>query len=190
MCIKYYTMDKDLLQNYINNNYSISQISKLTNKARTTIRYWLKKFNLKTNNLSFAEGYSLKERIIENGIEYKICPKCNIKKILSTDFYVKKEKYSHAWCKCCNNIYTTKIQQQKKKEAIDYKGGKCIKCGYNKYDGALDFHHLDPSKKDFSISKRKNCSLETIKSELDKCILLCRNCHAELHFEERWKRTE
>jgi transposase len=183
-------MDKDLLQNYVDNNYSIAQISKLTNKGKTTVRYWLTKFNLKTNNLSFSEGYALKEKIIENNTEYKICPQCNQKKELKTHYYVKNKTYTHAWCKSCNNINTIKLQQQRKKEAINYKGGKCVKCGYNKYDGALDFHHIDPSKKDFSISRKKNCSLETIKPELDKCILLCRNCHSEVHFEERCKRKK
>ena len=76
-----------------------------------------------------------------------------------------------------------------KQTLVDYKGGKCVKCGYNKYPGALDFHHLDPSKKDFAISRRKNCSFEIIKPELDKCVLVCRNCHAELHFNERCERT-
>jgi 5-methylcytosine-specific restriction endonuclease McrA len=64
---------------------------------------------------------------------------------------------------------------------IEYKGGKCEKCGYDKYDGALEFHHLDPSKKDFAISKKKARYIDKLKPELDKCILLCSNCHRELH---------
>jgi len=183
-------MNPSELKKYIEQGYSTYDISKVTNKSQTNVRYWLKKFGFKTKNLSFTESSLLKEKIIENGIEYKICPSCSIKKELLKDFYIKKEKYSHAWCKACINKNTIAIQQNRKIQAINYKGGKCAKCGYNKYAGALDFHHLDPSKKDFTIARRKNCSLETIKPELDKCILLCRNCHAELHFEERCKRTE
>ena len=55
-------------------------------------------------------------------------------------------------------------------------------CGYDRYLGALDFHHLDPNKKSFGLSKKGlTHSWEKIKSEIDKCILVCANCHRELH---------
>lgn len=59
-------------------------------------------------------------------------------------------------------------------------GGKCQKCGYDKYLGALEFHHMDPSQKDFTIGNR-NFKLEECIKEAKKCILLCSNCHKELH---------
>jgi predicted HNH restriction endonuclease len=66
--------------------------------------------------------------------------------------------------------------------AIDYKGGKCEICGYNKCVQALDFHHLDKSQKSFGISaKGYTRSWKTVQAELDKCILLCANCHREVH---------
>ena len=67
-----------------------------------------------------------------------------------------------------------------KQKLVDYKGGKCIKCGYNKYNGNLAFHHLDPSKKDFTITG-KSIAFEKLKLEVDKCELLCHNCHGEVH---------
>jgi len=64
--------------------------------------------------------------------------------------------------------------------AIEYKGGKCEICGYKKYQGALDLHHKDPKKKDFGIAdKGYTRSWEKIKAELDKCVLVCANCHRE-----------
>jgi hypothetical protein len=65
---------------------------------------------------------------------------------------------------------------------IEYKGGKCVKCGYNKCIEALHFHHVDPKEKDFSISG-KTLSFEKMKKEVDKCILVCSNCHSEIHSE-------
>ena len=59
-------------------------------------------------------------------------------------------------------------------------GGKCQKCGYNNYLGALDFHHIDPTQKDFTIGNR-DFKLEDCINEIKKCILLCSNCHKELH---------
>jgi hypothetical protein len=64
---------------------------------------------------------------------------------------------------------------------IEYKGGACQICGYDKpIPSAYDFHHRDPSQKDFGISgKTKN--FELLKAETDKCDLVCKNCHAEIH---------
>jgi len=65
--------------------------------------------------------------------------------------------------------------------AIDYKGGKCQICGYNKYPGALDLHHTNSKDKKFGIGdKGYTRSWNKIKSELDKCILICANCHREI----------
>lgn len=67
-----------------------------------------------------------------------------------------------------------------KEKLVEYKGGKCIVCGYNKYVGNLTFHHLNPEEKDFNISG-KSFSIEALKKEVDKCALLCHICHGELH---------
>ena len=71
-------------------------------------------------------------------------------------------------------------RQEMKIKAAEYKGGCCQYCGYNKCMGALEFHHLDPKKKDFGIAAVTR-SWENIKDELDKCILVCANCHREIH---------
>lgn len=68
-----------------------------------------------------------------------------------------------------------------KEKAVEYKGGKCSICGYNRCLRSMEFHHLDPTKKDFAISKSKSANFDMIKSELDKCILVCSNCHGEIH---------
>ena len=60
-------------------------------------------------------------------------------------------------------------------------GGKCEKCGYDKCQRALEFHHLDPNVKDFGISSILTKSFTSLVEESDKCILLCSNCHAEEH---------
>lgn len=69
-----------------------------------------------------------------------------------------------------------------KLKAIAYKGGACETCGYTRSVRGLCFHHKDPTQKDFNISARA-MKWETAVVELDKCLLLCLNCHAELHEE-------
>ena len=66
--------------------------------------------------------------------------------------------------------------------AIVYKGSKCQICGYDRYVGSLNFHHIDPASKEFGISQDGlTRSWERVKREIEKCILLCANCHAEVH---------
>ena len=66
--------------------------------------------------------------------------------------------------------------------AIEYGGGECQMCGYKKCKRALGFHHKDPTKKDFGLAAHGlTRSWEKTKKELDKCILVCANCHMEIH---------
>jgi len=82
----------------------------------------------------------------------------------------------------CNNCNGTVRRYKLKRRAIDYKGGKCNSCGYNKCQGAMEFHHIDKTSKKFEIGGSYNRSWKELQIELDKCILLCSNCHHELHY--------
>ena len=84
-------------------------------------------------------------------------------------------------CSVCNNERMKAKHQQLRIRAIEYGGNKCQKCGYNKCRAALEFHHTDPTKKEIEISRVYKRSWEMLKLELDKCILLCANCHREIH---------
>lgn len=69
-----------------------------------------------------------------------------------------------------------------RKMAREYKGGKCMICGYNRCPDALDFHHTDPRKKEFGLAVGGlTRSWDKIKKEIDKCVLICANCHREVH---------
>ena len=99
--------------------------------------------------------------------------------------YVEKRKYTPKNSKEKKADAVKAVQKRRLKiklQSIEYKGGKCIKCGYNKCQGALEFHHIDPTTKSFGISSKGHCnSWDRVKEELDKCILICANCHRELH---------
>lgn len=85
-------------------------------------------------------------------------------------------------CRRCVSVAVQKKRQNIKLRAIEYKGGKCICCGYNKSVRSLTFHHVDPNEKEFGIGGRgQTRSWEKIKKELDKCVLVCANCHGEIH---------
>ena len=62
-------------------------------------------------------------------------------------------------------------------------GGKCVCCGYDRYGGALEMHHLDPTEKEFTFGEVRAhpIALAKLRGELSKCVLVCRNCHLEIH---------
>jgi len=91
--------------------------------------------------------------------------------------------------KCKNNAHQS--YQSQKKRGFDRKikiikllGGKCSICGYKRNIAALTFHHKDSSMKQFKLDVRSlsNRTFSKIENELRKCVLVCHNCHAELHY--------
>ena len=110
--------------------------------------------------------------------------------ICGNTFEILEKGYTRRYCYNCspkvdkNLTYAQNITIKRraiKKSLVEYLGGKCQKCGYNKSIRALEFHHLDPNKKDFGISTHINRDIKELKQEVSKCILLCSNCHAEEH---------
>jgi 5-methylcytosine-specific restriction endonuclease McrA len=64
---------------------------------------------------------------------------------------------------------------------VDEAGGACCVCGYQRYLGALQFHHVDPERKRLGLSRAGvTLSIATLRAEATKCVLLCSNCHAEV----------
>jgi predicted HNH restriction endonuclease len=93
------------------------------------------------------------------------------------NFYSSSKYY----CKSCWNELTFQKAREKLNQLIEERGGKCEVCGYNKYFGALQWHHIDPTQKEFSISTNRGKSIDALRKETSKCQLLCSNCHAEAH---------
>ena len=101
-----------------------------------------------------------------------------------TEFAERREGSRIRWkCLKCETEAVQKRREKIKAMAIAYKGNKCQCCGYNKCTQALEFHHIDPSQKDFGLgAKGYTRSWDKNKEELDKCVLVCANCHREIHY--------
>jgi len=119
----------------------------------------------------------------------QICPKCKIEKPTNS-FYMRPDRMgkSQSYCKQCNHQNVLDRQREFKQKCLDYKGLSCSKCGYDKCIAALEFHHLNPEEKEFVPSHYRHTSWKkneiTIKKELDKCVVLCSNCHREKHYSQ------
>lgn len=117
-------------------------------------------------------------------MENKICTDCRQEKSLSEFYQQKDRKNGSSQCKNCFNKYCSERWIQKKIDAIIYKGGSCVDCNISypeKPYVIFDFHHLDPNEKEFDWSKMRLRSFNKIVKELDKCVLLCSNCHRIRH---------
>lgn len=172
---------KEKIQSLINQCYPTYRIAKTLGLADRTVRWWIEKLNL----IPAKDGI-----LVKDGKRYKRCPRCDeVKEITEETFYIKRNGSVQS-CKVCFVKDSYERHKGFKQKCVDYKGGKCITCGYNKCSAAMDFHHLDPNQKDYQISGIRYKPWDLVQSELDKCILLCRNCHAELHDEEGWKHNQ
>lgn len=113
---------------------------------------------------------------------------CLICGILQTTKNSVKRTYKNGWNPYCNPCGVQKdilYRREIKLSLINYKGGCCQQCGYNVCPAALQFHHIDPNIKEFNISKFRIRKLtDSMKLELEKCLILCSNCHFEHHYNE------
>lgn len=115
------------------------------------------------------------KQIHVNKVDKRRCYKCD-----ETDpdkFYGHKKSI----CGRCSNKENVNAIRAKKKRAVEYLGGKCKYCGYNKCINSLDFHHTNSHEKDKNFRNMRSWSWERITKELTKCELVCRNCHGEIH---------
>jgi hypothetical protein len=169
-------MKKEELEIMIDNGKSLNQISKDTGKSLTTIRYWVKKYDIPFNTKNFSE-----QGIKEYG-QLRFCPKCKNNCSIDEFYNRRGKKGSSVYCKKCTTDQVVERTKKLKQLMVDYKGGCCQVCGYNKYIGSLDFHHINPEEKDFTIAHIRHYKFDDlIKKELDKCLLVCSNCHREIH---------
>ena len=113
----------------------------------------------------------------------RVCSKCG------KEFRIIDSGYNRRYCyNCVPKTHKTGAEARNRIKiwALEYKGTKCEICGHNRCIDALEFHHLNPNEKDFSISDRSLIlDWELIKKELDKCILVCSNCHREIHHKQK-----
>ena len=154
----YKGMDIHELKDMIAAGLSQREIADQTGRSQTAIRYWLNKHSLHTNKVHKCKCGEMEESKFHPG-RYTECRKCRMK--------WQKQRF-----------------RKFKKQCVEYKGGKCELCGYNKCFGSLDFHHMDSQQKDPNWKKMRRWTFSKVKKELDKCQLLCKNCHGEVHYSE------
>jgi hypothetical protein len=167
-------MDEKLLKEAIEMGMSQHKIARHFDVSQTNVRHYLKKYNLITKQTE-------KEKAND-----KLCIHCqNILSGRQTMFCSKlcKSNSFYSNNKSSDDISWKVVRQRgrtKKNNLIQNNGG-CLDCGYNKNSAAISFHHLDPSEKLFNINVNRfsNINDDKLDQELEKCEMLCMNCHME-----------
>lgn len=174
-------MEQAKLKALVDQRKSIAEIADIFGKSKGTVRHWLKKYSLKTSGKA---GGKRKTTVIDGK---KKCSKCGENKPV-VQFHSRKDRPGtlQPFCKQCGAKAVSNREKRIKLACIKYKGGKCESCGIESDDsntGIFEFHHAEPEHKDFSISSAKGKSIQHLTTELDKCQLLCANCHVKRHRE-------
>lgn len=171
-----------------NEGKSYGEIRKMSNLSIDKIRFVCRKHKIYDNNILRKPTFEI---INDMQTYYNDCKSCNkvadkfgwsVFTILKYINLNKKNKISEEERKSNLSKRVIMWRKDKKLKLVEYKGGCCQNCGYKKSIGALEFHHINPDDKDFTISG-KSYSFERLKKEVDKCVLVCSNCHIEIHEE-------
>lgn len=122
-------------------------------------------------------------------VKFKVCHKCNQTKPIESfgNRGGERSHHSRSQCKDCRYMIRDKLNKEKQTYVNNYKLNKgCNRCGYNKCSAALEFHHVNDDKW-AKGSRAINISwgYKRINAEINKCEVLCANCHREHHYENR-----
>ena len=163
-------LDREDLATLIASGASQRRIAAALGVSLSTVRYWLGRFDLTTPQSALARTpLASRPKTVT-----RVC-----KSHGRADFV--RNGRGHYRCTRCRSERVTRRRRTVKETLIRELGGACALCGYGRYAGALEFHHLNPAEKAFGLSAGGVArSLERARQEAAKCILLCANCHAEV----------
>lgn len=155
---------------------STAQLASEFGLSKGTVRHWLRRYNLRTCNRG-GRRPSLVAESGKNAGLMAVTMTCAHHG--DTEFFLEGRGYYR--CKRCRSERVANRRRKVKAILAGEAGGSCQLCGYDRYLGALEFHHVDPSQKRMGLSyKGAALALETLRAEAKKCMLLCANCHAEV----------
>jgi DNA-binding transcriptional ArsR family regulator len=161
------------LEALIEKDLTLSAMAERLGRSVATVRYWLARHGLNARRDSGATR-------TRAGNARRAAFEC--KRHGHTDFVLEGRGYYR--CMRCRSEAVMRRRRRVKEILVEEAGGKCRICGYDRCMAALQFHHLDPSEKEFVLSLRGvTRSIGALREEASKCVLLCANCHAEVEAE-------
>ncbi|TMK60881.1 MAG: hypothetical protein E6G53_17135 [Actinobacteria bacterium] len=166
-------LSRSALEADVERGLSIRSLATAHGVSEATVRHWLRKFGLQTARAARMQASEAAHRSEKEIVEIRCLHHGMAPHIL--------ESRGSFRCTKCRAKWVAARRRRVKAILVAEAGGRCQLCGYSRYVGALQFHHLDPTEKAFSLSRGGvTRSLEKARQEAAKCALVCSNCHAEL----------
>ena len=163
-------VDRDTLVGLVERGLSIRQIASEVELSFQAVRYWLKKFGLRTEPLHYSRRDAEKTPSV-----FRECA------VHGWTDYLRTGARGYYRCPICTTERVAMRRRRLKEILVAEAGGRCALCGYDAYAGALHFHHVDRSQKRFGLALGGlTRALVEVRQEARKCVLLCGNCHAEV----------
>lgn len=164
-------IDPETLAELVARNLTVREIAAELDRSTATVRHWLTKHGLETT----AAARRRAGRAVPSGHRFvAVCVRHG-----RTRFVVRRDGTSA--CLRCRTAAVVERRRRVKQRLVDRAGGACVLCGYDRYAGALHFHHVDPATKRLALGGRGlTHSWRMLTDEAAKCALLCANCHAEV----------
>ena len=164
------------LETLVASGASIAQIAESVGRSKAAVRHWLAKYGLRTGGGTDRRSPDASREAREAGLsEVSLdCPRHG------TAEHVRDSR-GYFRCRRCRQEAVVRRRRRVKEILVAEAGGCCRLCGYDRCRAALQFHHLDPSAKQFGVAENGMArSIERLRAEVRKCVLLCSNCHAEV----------
>jgi transposase len=169
-------VDRHRLEELVASGMTIAELAGELGRSKATVRHWLRQYDLRTLNALGRRAPKVAKAAKEAGLLNALM---TCQRHGESEFSIEGRGYYR--CKRCRSEAVTKRRRKVKAILVGEAGGRCVICGYDRYFGALAFHHLDPLQKRLHVSADGNgYALETLRAEATKCVVLCANCHAEV----------
>jgi transposase-like protein len=165
-------LERGPLEALVGDGRSVAEIAAVVDRSKTTVRYWLREYGLRTRRADRGASVSHPDAGTAERLARE-CPKHGRSAFQRTSSGGYR-------CLRCRSAAVTRRRRKVKRILVEEAGGACLICGYDRCVAALEFHHLDPTEKRFALSLRGARSLESLRAEARKCVLLCANCHCEV----------
>jgi transposase len=167
---------REQLEKFTAAGMTIAEIAAEVDLSKTTVRHWLGRYGLKTRN-KVGPRISEEAKVAKEAGRAEMVSEC-LRHGAAT--YVLEGR-GYYRCQRCRSEQISRHRRRLKEMLVAEAGGACRLCGYNRFLGALEFHHLDRAQKRLGISANGlTLSVNAVREEALKCVLLCSNCHAEV----------
>jgi transposase len=169
-------LTRDDLSELVDAGMSIAEIAEAVGRSKATVRHWLARYEMRTSGGIGRRSADSTRAAREAGLVEAIvaCPRHG--QVIHV-----RDSRGYFRCRQCRQEAVVRRRRKVKQILVEEAGGRCRLCAYDRCVAVLEFHHLDPSAKEFGVAQNGMArSIERLRAEIRKCVLLCSNCHAEV----------